>query len=294
MSTKITEDQIVKVLRDPQYKSERQRSLALWPTPSGSHITKFREIRKKYGIPEPEAPIKGRPATREIPKSREAVLRFDDIRKDDRLMRGPKRLIVLSVDNEGILFRRMDGSEYRVTRKQFELTAQEYTKVPLGDPQGSPVKVYTDPSFKISAGDVKVNGQPIKNLPDAVKEKIVEKLIEEVPISTSSAKELAGRKPATSNPKFEAAVQDMIAMNETREDPVKVPEPDYIDPAYSFDRQPEPAEKIIRGYLADIDQLLDILIRDCAEPEMAEQTKKLICYKLVIGFQREIGQEVGA
>ena len=44
-----------------------------------------------------------------------------------------------------------------------------------------------------------------------------------------------------------------------------------------------------------IDQLLDLLIKDCAEPDMAEQVKKIICYKLVIGFKKEISsEEVGA
>lgn len=118
------------------------------------------------------------------------------------------------------------------------------------------------------------------------------------------------KKPGmTINPVFEAAVQEMEAQYKAKKEPIKLDleiessadpvnpftreSEGYIDPAYSFDRKPEPVKPEIRDYLSDINQLLDILIGDCTEPEMAEQTKKLICYKLVIGFKREIGQEAG-
>lgn len=285
---KVTEEMIVAVLCDPQYTSERQRSLALWPTASGSHLRKFKELRKKYNIPEPEPGKRGKPIKVERPPS---TLRYEDIRKDDRLMKGKKRLIVLAVKEDVMLLQKMDGATYTLSRKIFNATAGEYSKVPPGGPQAGPVKTYVDPALK----------------------------------------GLDGRKPGmTINPVFEAAVQDMVAQNEAKEQPI-VPEsmireavqsaiddttnikldlemessadpvspftrePEgYIDPAYSFDREPEPAKPEIRDYLSDINQLLDILVGDCAESEMAEQTKKLICYKLVIGFKREIGQEVGA
>lgn len=71
--------------------------------------------------------------------------------------------------------------------------------------------------------------------------------------------------------------------------------PDYIDSEWGV-AEKEISDTVLsrRDYLDQIDQLLDLLINDCVEPEMAEQTKKIICYKLVIGFEREIGQEVGA
>ena len=61
--SKITEEQIVKVLRNSRYISERQRAIALWSIPSGSHIKKFRELRKKYGIPESEPGKRGKPVS---------------------------------------------------------------------------------------------------------------------------------------------------------------------------------------------------------------------------------------
>ena len=86
-------------------------------------------------------------------------------------------------DAERLRLRRLDGSDYHLTRRQFEAAASEYAKVPHGDPQGSPVKTYIDPSLKV--GDIKVCGQPIRTLPNSVKEKIVDKLKEDIPTSES-------------------------------------------------------------------------------------------------------------
>jgi len=204
------EAEYVAVLRDPQYTSERQRCFALGVTPSGTVGKKFRELREKHGIPEPERDKRG--GRRIGPADESGALRVDDIRKDDRLMYGKKRLIVLSVDDEGLRLRRMDGNEYRLSWRQFKANASQYTKVPAGDPQGSPVK-----SYRI---------EPEKSTPEPTGlktkfEQVVERQ-KEILTSESSVKDLAGRKSATINQDFEDAVCEMEAEHDARKAAPKV------------------------------------------------------------------------
>ena len=306
--SKVSDEQIIEKMMKLKNPSDRQIAIACGVTPNGSFSNRLREIRRNNKIPEPDRTRKGRPPAKDTD-----ILRFEDVRKDDRLMKGKKRLIVLAVKDDELLLQRMDGTSFTISRKTFNATA-EYSKVSAGDPQAGPVKAYIDPSLKI--GDIKVCGQPIKTMSDGLKEKILNGLKEGEKASSGMSEAIADayglpakdRKPATINPEFEAAVKEMEAQHKSKKDPIKIDlemessadpvslfpqEPQgYIDPEWGFIKQ-KSEEKHIRDYLSDINQLLDILVGDCAEPEMAEQTKKLICYKLVIGFKREIGQEAG-
>lgn len=146
--SKVTEEQIVEVLRDPQYTSERQRCLALGIMLGGFNMKRFDEIRQKYGIPKPEPGKGGKPRSLKAESALAPLLKFDDIQKGNRLIWRKKRLIVLSRNDEEIRLRRMDGSEYKLSRKQFEEGAAEYSLVPPEDLQCGPVKTYIDPSLK--------------------------------------------------------------------------------------------------------------------------------------------------
>lgn len=75
-------------------------------------------------------------------KSTEPTLSFSDIRENDRLLRAGKRLVVVTTDPSYIRVRRMDGSTESISRKDFSEHAAEYTRVPVGDPQGGPVTTY--------------------------------------------------------------------------------------------------------------------------------------------------------
>lgn len=143
--SKLTEEQIIKVLRDPQYTSERQRCVALGLTASGSYSKKFQALRKKHGIPEPEPAKPGK----QVKRDEADALKFEDIQKNDRLMREGKRLIVVDIDAEKITLQRMTGSTFMLTKEEFESTGG-YIRVPAGDPQGSPVKTYIDSTLKAS------------------------------------------------------------------------------------------------------------------------------------------------
>lgn len=302
--SKVTEEQIVKVLRDPLYTSDRQRALALGQTPSGAHTKKFRELREKYGIPQPEAGKRGRMAGQKKAENQPGALRFNDIKKDDRLMRDGKRLIVVAIGEQGVSLRGMDGSIKFLHRQDFEKNAGEYIKVPPGDPQGAPVKTYIDPTLKLSAGDIKVNGQPIKNLPDEDKKKIVDKLKEDA----------EPRKPGmTINSEFEAAVQEMEAEHEARKivpvhidlemedsaDPVSpFRDVDYTDSEWGAAVK-EISDTILshREYLDRINRLLDLTMPDCADRDIAYKVAGLAEKMLEIGITGEIAKllkEAGA
>ena len=95
----------------------------------------------------------------------------------------------------------------------------------------------------------------------------MDKLKEDIPTSESSAKALTGRKPATINPVFEAAVQEMVAEHEAKKETVKIDlemessadpvslfpreSEGYIDPGWGVTKQ-GPEERPIRNYLSDI------------------------------------------
>ena len=212
---KVSDEQILELI--VKGLNNRQIALEYGLVPSGNFNNRCRELRKNNGVPESSGK-RGRTAEAKTVEIKSTVLKFEDIRKDERLMNGKKRLIVVAVGSEGFSYRNMEGSIKFMNRKDFEKNAAEYTNVPPGDPQGAPVKTYRiDSEPKLSAGDVKVNSQPIKNLPENVKEKIADNLKEE-------------RKPVILNPDFEAAVKEMEAEHEARKEkelePAKAPEPD--------------------------------------------------------------------
>jgi len=129
--------------------------------------------------------------------------------------------------------------------------------------------------------NIKTSGTRFDGLPDACKKKIADKLKSDAKqfegerateienaadeilmpqkdmdrLSEAYAKVKSDRKPATINPDFEAAVQDMIAMNEAKEEAIinsapndvnpislDLDEPDYIDPEWGvieFQKMPK-------------------------------------------------------
>jgi len=136
---KVTDEQILEVLRDPQYTSESQRARALGMGTGSTLNNRFKALREKHGIEQPATRKGGRPKKGE-PKVEERMVKFQEIIAGDRLLRAGKRLIVLKVEGDTVLLKRMDGSTFELTEKQFN--AAEYAKVPGGDPQGEPVTTY--------------------------------------------------------------------------------------------------------------------------------------------------------
>ncbi len=61
MAKKITDEQILEVLQDPKYKSEKERAEALGVKVGGTINNRFRAIREQYGLPDPEPSKRGRP-----------------------------------------------------------------------------------------------------------------------------------------------------------------------------------------------------------------------------------------
>jgi hypothetical protein len=90
-----------------------------------------------------------------------------------------------------------------------------------------------------------------RNRPDEEPEKSVETLFKPEPSPDQKTKfeklvermreEAVTRKPATINPVFEAAVQDMVAQNEAKKEPIKLdPEMESsVDPVSPFPKEPE-------------------------------------------------------
>lgn len=349
--SKFTDEQILVLLRDPQYTSNRQIASALGKdTICGAFHKKLTQLRKENGIPEPErkrgrkaGSTNNQTAKKEVKDIKPPVplntetLSFDDIRVEDRLLRNGKRLVVIAVSAEEISVRNMQEQILHFSRKYCEKYASEFTRVSPGDLKGAPVHTYRikprEEQGLIGGIDVKKPSTEFAYTAENLKEN--EKASAGMSDAIADAYGLPAKetkKPGmTINPVFEAAVQAMEAQNKAKKETIAPPEnvireavksviteatnvkidlemesssdpvspfarePEgYIDPAYSFDRKPEPVKSEIRDYLSDINQLLNILAGDCTEPEMAEQTKKLICYKLVIGFKREIGLEAGA
>lgn len=303
---KVTDGQIIKAIKANPNMSNRAMAIELGLSLSGSTNSRINKLKAAVQI-----------------NQQPDIQLYDTVTKDGIWYR------VIGIDKDGFAVRRTDnnGDTTVVPRGDYLAGKTGFTKRDL-----PPVKTYIDPllkgkiipdppimpSLKIAAGDIKINNQPIKNLPDSVKGKIVDKLQKSVIPET--------KKP-TINQEFEATVQELVQCNnrvaakanlinkivtekpelepaahaieteladrERTESEIKrrigYAEDDYIDPEWGITQKPAQESKPIRGYLVDINQLLDLLIGDCDSPEMAEQTKKLICYKLVIGFKKELG-----
>ncbi len=294
--TKFTNDEIDNLISEGKTNAEIARAMGKTQTSVNARINRRRAEMEKPKVVEPKPP---EPKTE---KTTESTSNHFPFTYGEQIMYDGKLHIVNSV-----------GKDRMIIRENATLTPKTITTDDFERNKGlfKKLKPKSESQYENIA----------RNRPDEEPEKSVEtllkpepapdakKLIENIPTSESSAKALENRKPATINPEFEAAVKEMEAQHKSKKAPIKIDlemessadpvkpftrEPQgYIDPEWGVIKQ-KPAEKHIRDYLSDINQLLDILIRDCAEPEMAEQTKKLICYKLVIGFKREIGEEAGA
>lgn len=143
-----------------------------------------------------------------------------------------------------------------------------------------------------------------------------EKLIETIPTSESPAKTLSGRKPATINQDFEDAVCEMEAEHEAKKKSESIPpmEPihidlemdDWTDPVDYIDPEWGAAEKEIsdtvlsrRGFLDEIDRLLDLMIPICVRNKWSSVAiKDMATSMLRDGITDEIvnrpGEETGA
>lgn len=147
--SKVTDQEVLEVLRDPGYKSDSARCIALNITPNGGIYKRFKRLRAEHGIPEKEKKKKPdikKPSKITFPKETKVgaaaeMLKFEDIKKDDRLTRNGKRLIVVAIDDSAMTLQRMDCSVFTLTRTQFNNT-EGYSKVPAGDPRGGPVTTY--------------------------------------------------------------------------------------------------------------------------------------------------------
>jgi hypothetical protein len=126
----------------------------------------------------------------------------------------------------------------------------------------------------------------------------------------------ADRKPATVNQGFEELFKPINQVVEEAEVAATIEsapnnvEPIHIDlemddigddPAYQFDAVPGNIKREIsdtvlsrREYMDKIDQLLDLMISDCKDPEMAYQVRKLACFTLITGIEGEIAAKYPA
>jgi hypothetical protein len=303
----VTEEQIIRVLRNPQYTSERQRCIALGIVPSGSQIKKFNTLRKRYGIPDPEPGKRGKAMSINTIAPAPAPLKFDDIQKDNRLMWRKKRLIVILKTDEEIRFRRMDGSEYKLSRKQFEETAAEYTLVPPGDPQGGPVKTYIDHSLKVGkAVDAVFGTAEITHKTDK-KPATINPNLEEC---FKPAPELTPEERAELEEIAEALKAEMITEDKVKEvfgiteevqlPKAEIPEPfkdeDYVDSEWGA-AEKEISDTVLRRreYLDKIDQLLDLMMPVCRlNPLLKVDVKNLAKSIMETGFNEEFRKDAGA
>jgi hypothetical protein len=177
-----------------EQKSGTKRGTATPPKAARDVKPKAQPIESTYKVP--------------VPPPGTELLRFEDIRSGDKLLRNGKPVEVVSTGRVAMTIKDRFGYKAEVTKKYFDDNPGKFTR---------------DEALKITAGDVKVNGQPIKNLPDSVKEKIVDKLkddaaqfaadrTQEQHINNVADTIFPGtRKAAIINPEFEAAVQEMEA-----------------------------------------------------------------------------------
>lgn len=303
--TKLTEEQIVAVLRDLQYKSERQRAIALGATPGSGINNRFKAIRKQYGIPEPEPARIGRP------KEAEASGSQTDIKLYDTLTNNGVWYRVIDVDVDGFIIKRTDNYGDPITVHKTDSLAGKtgYKKRDL-----PPVKTYIDPSLKnkppafgAKPGDIKIDGTAIRDLPEEAKQKIVAHLAigggpkpEETPQpgSGGAGATVDVTKPA---PRFE--------------------EVDYTDPDWGVTENPArcadcgrvltpeerkyyefrcekcerrwmdvPDDKVPRReYLDRIDQLLDIMALECRKNPLLKLDVMTIAKSILDrGFEEEV------
>lgn len=270
------EAEYVKVLRDPQYTSERQRCMALGVTPSGGTQRKLQELRNKYGIPEPEPWKKGPQKGSHIATEPE-VLKFSDIRKEDRLIRDHKRLAIIAVTENDLTYRDMQERVFTITRGYFEKHAREFTKVTPGDPKGNPVTAYIDPAVKKPAVD---NPDFDTAVQDMVKGTKFEQVMARAKAEKSSRDDT--RYMPTVESLFVGPPKAAPPSIDIEMDPIR---DDQMDPAYLFDRMPdmerEISETVIgrRDYLDRIERLLD-LMAPLDDDGLRERTK-LLCERIL-------------
>lgn len=255
--SKVTDKEVLKVLQDPGYKSDSARCIALDITPNGGVYKRFRRLRAEHGIAEPVK--KKKPDMKEPPKTQlpeeimgkpiAQALKFDEIKKDDRLTRNGKRLIVVAIDDKEMTLQRMDCSFFTLTRAQFEHT-EGYSKTPSGDPRGGPVTTYyIEPGTEIAGG-----GPDLNQLPQ-----------------TGSGGGGSNKKPL-----FEDIDYTDPAWGVAKERPRCV------------DCRKELTDEG-RGYLDRIDQLLQIMVPECRKnPLMVVDVKAIAMAMLERGFDEEV------
>lgn len=271
---KYTDQQILAVLKDPSYKSNRQRAIALGTLPNGGMNRRINEVREKYGLPEPEPSKIGRPAKK---KEDMGILKYEEIKKDDRLIHDKKRLIVLAIDSQEMTLKRMTGSTFVLSRKRFDAMAKDFKKLPTGDPQGGPVTTYYIPPGT-EVGDINIAGTAIKDLPDEDKQGIISHFV------SGGPKPGEIPQPGGGGEGWGTVVKRQVPL---------FSEEDYIDPEWGVIERA--AEEMIpggRSYMDKINQLLDIMVVECREDPLMKLAAMTIAKNMLErGFAEEIAHE---
>lgn len=309
----VTDEQILEVLRDPQYTSEKQRAEALGITPNSGTNNRFRAIREQYGIPEPEPPKKpGRPKKVQAePPSAEPTTTPFPFKPGEQILYAGRLHTVNSVSRSNMVIR----ENASLTAKTITADDYERNEDLFKTLEKKPQNTYERISFNkiddalVGKNRVNTNGggtevkkilsvEPVKAA-DAMK--ALEDLFKPEPIGAKTKFEQVAeqlkeevepaRKPATINQDFKAVVQDIDALQEASDDTLQnqpaFEDADYTYPAHGFDRVVEIAPAR-RGFLDRIDQLLDLTLQDCTDRDTAMMVADLAEKILDTGITAEI------
>lgn len=297
---KYSNEQLLELLKDPKYKSNRQIAIALGKKSiDGALNERLNQLREDNGIPKPSgkrgAPVLPK-AARNIaaPKIQEIdstykvpapppgteLLKFDDIRPGDPLLRNGKPIDVIglekdkkSAEKDRLIIKDRFNYTDKVMRKYFDDNPGKFVRDEARI--GSKAKPVNE-AHKLTAGNIKVNGQPIQNLPDSVKEKIVEKLKEDAvpdPAENTDLEIAIESAPTDAGPLHIGHFEDV----------------DYTDSEWDG-AEKEISDTVLarREYLDKIDQLLDLMISDCTDKDMAFKVAGVAAKILENGIADEI------
>lgn len=273
---KVSDEQIIEKLQDPSITSYRQVAQALGTTPSGEFNNTCRQLCKRHGIPEKIQKNGRKPAGGN--QVSDTALKFEEIQREDRLMRNGKRLVVIATGDAGFSVRNMMEKIIFVSREDFEKDAAQYIKVPAGDPKAAQAETNKKPAF--IRQDFEECFKPIHQVvKDADKSK---KSMEDI-IHTDSAENVVESAPADTG-----SVHIDTGIDYTR-DPFE-PE-DYIDTEWgAVEREISDTVLSYRDYLNKIDQLIDLMLPSCSGVYMPMTENVLTIAKDMLdeGFKAEV------
>ncbi|MDD4564789.1 MAG: winged helix-turn-helix domain-containing protein [Eubacteriales bacterium] len=271
---KVTDEQIIELIKAKPAMSNRAMALKLGMSISGPTNARIGRLKKEM---------------------LESGDRFD-VQLYDTITKGADWYRVIKLDKDSFTVKRTDnyGDAITVSKADYMSGKTGFKKRDL-----PPVKTYqVKPDSKIAAGDVRINGQPIKNLPDSVKGKIVDKLREDMgPMNPDNAPEAADN---DNDARYVPTVESLF---------VEAVADDYIDPEWGVaaensndanignaDKATETNEKaanaarVRREYLDKIDQLLDAALPCCTDKDVAYKVGDLAERILELGITAEIAE----